>query len=52
MNAQEVLESAKLNARKKKPLPESYLNLWKKTTRGIELMEEIVNRHQIRCGLS
>jgi glycine/D-amino acid oxidase-like deaminating enzyme len=52
MNARSVFESVKLHGREKKPLPESYLNLWKKTTHGIELMEEIAKRHQIRCGLA
>lgn len=52
MNARSVFESIKLRSRRQKPLSESHLNLWKKTMYGMGLMEEIVKRHQIRCGLA
>ncbi len=51
LNLMESLKST-LRLSNKKSFPKAFLNLWNKTLSGIDLFQEIIDRHAIECEFS
>lgn len=52
MTAREAFDSMMGFGTKRKMLAKSYRTLWEKTVYGLDLYQEIIDRHRIECGYS